>query len=115
MTGSEGSSALTKTEYSADSLSRSYLEHQRAYYEGLKPGGGYPGYPGDSQGGQRHGDTENLSGRQSVESPDIKKTASITPDPAQALQVGQKTNKWINTSHIKQKHNNNHYIINTDM
>ena len=94
MTGSEGSSALTKTEYSADSLSRSYLEHQRAYYEGLKPGGGYPGYPGESQGGQRHGDTENLSGRQSVESPDIKKTASITPDPAQALQVGGKTNKY---------------------
>ena len=41
--GQEG--GVTKTEYSADSLSRSYLEQQRAYYEsaGLKAGGGYPG------------------------------------------------------------------------
>ena len=94
MTGSEGSSALTKTEYSADSLSRSYLEHQRAYYEGLKPGGGYPGYPGETQG-QRHGDTGDTEGRQSVESPDIKKTASITPDPTQALQVRVRVNRLL--------------------
>ena len=41
--GQEG--GVTKTEYSADSLSRSYLEQQRAYYEsaGLKAGGGSPG------------------------------------------------------------------------
>ena len=103
MTGSEGSSALPKTEYSADSLSRSYLEHQRAYYEGLKPGAGYPGYPGESQGGQRHGDTENLSGRQSVESPDIKKTASITPDPAQALQVSQISCSYVTQEKYRRK------------
>ena len=33
MSGGEGSASLAKTEYSADSLSRSYLEQQRAYYE----------------------------------------------------------------------------------
>ena len=33
MSGGEGSAPLAKTEYSADSLSRSYLEQQRAYYE----------------------------------------------------------------------------------
>ena len=33
MSGGESSASLAKTEYSADSLSRSYLEQQRAYYE----------------------------------------------------------------------------------
>ena len=49
--GQEG--GVTKTEYSADSLSRSYLEQQRAYYEsaGLKAGGGYPGAGAGSYGG----------------------------------------------------------------
>ena len=78
----------TKTEYSADSLSRSYLEQQRAYYEsaGLK---GYPGY-GDSTAKSGAYTPDSLSGRQSTESPDIKKTSSVTPDPAaqaQALQA----------------------------
>ena len=80
-----------KTEYSADSLSRSYLEHQRAaYYEtaGLK---GYPGY-GESAG--KSYTPDSLSGRQSTESPEMKKSSSsssLTPDPtsaqAQALQA----------------------------
>merc|ERR1719270_2317227 len=92
--GSSGvaSTGLTKTEYSADSLSRSYLEQQRAYYEsaGLK---GYPGY-GDTNpvGSSKSGayTPDSLSGRQSTESPDIKKNPSLTPDPAaqaQALQA----------------------------
>ena len=54
---------VSKSEYSADSLSRSYLEHQRAaYYEtaGLK---GYPGY-GESAG--KSYTPDSLSGRQSV-------------------------------------------------
>lgn len=82
----------TKTEYSADSISRSYLEQQRAYYEsaGLK---NYPGYNGG--GGQEQQKSgaftpDSMSGRQSTESPDIKKQSSITPDPAaqaQALQA----------------------------
>merc|ERR1719270_775161 len=92
--GSSGaaSGGLTKTEYSADSLSRSYLEQQRAYYEsaGLK---GYPRYGetnpvGSSKSGAYTPDS--LSGRQSTESPDIKKNPSLTPDPAaqaQALQA----------------------------
>ena len=93
--GQEG--GVTKTEYSADSLSRSYLEQQRAYYEsaGLKAGGGYPGAVAGSYGGAGAGQeaksggyTPDSSGRQSVESPDLKKSASLTPDPAQALQVG---------------------------
>ena len=85
---------LTKTEYSADSLSRSYLEQQRAYYEsaGLK---GYPGYGdtgGNPVGSSKSGayTPDSLSGRQSTESPDIKKNPSLTPDPAaqaQALQA----------------------------
>ena len=82
---------VSKTEYSADSLSRSYLEHQRAaYYEtaGLK---GYPGY-GESAG--KSYTPDSLSGRQSTESPDMKKSgssSSLTPDhttaQAQALQA----------------------------
>ena len=78
----------TKTEYSADTLSRTYLEHQRAaYYEtaGLKS---YPGYP--ESGGKSY-TPESLSGRQSTESPDMKKSSSLTPDhttaQAQALQA----------------------------
>ena len=79
----------SKAEYSADSLSRSYLEQQRAaYYEtaGLK---GYPGY-GESAG--KSYTPDSLSGRQSTESPDMKKSSSstsLTPDPtsAQALQA----------------------------
>ena len=81
----------SKAEYSADSLSRSYLEQQRAaYYEtaGLK---GYPGY-GESAG--KSYTPDSLSGRQSTESPEMKKSSSsssLTPDPtsaqAQALQA----------------------------
>ena len=81
----------SKAEYSADSLSRSYLEQQRAaYYEtaGLK---GYPGY-GESAG--KPYTPDSLSGRQSTESPEMKKSSSsssLTPDPtsaqAQALQA----------------------------
>ena len=81
----------SKTEYSADSLSRSYLEHQRAaYYEtaGLK------GYPGYGESGGKSYTPDSLSGRQSTESPEMKKSSSsssLTPDPtsaqAQALQA----------------------------
>ena len=80
----------SKTEYSADSLSRSYLEQQRAaYYEtaGLK---GYPGY-GESAG--KSYTPDSLSGRQSTESPEMKKSSSssLTPEhttaQAQALQA----------------------------
>ena len=77
----------TKTEYSADTLSRSYLEQQRAYYEtaGLKS---YPPYT-ESVG--KSYTPESLSGRQSTESPDMKKSSSLTPDhttaQAQALQA----------------------------
>ena len=84
------SGAGTKTEYSADSISRSYLEQQRAYYEsaGLKS---YPGYNGGGQDQKSGAFTpDSMSGRQSTESPDIKKQTSITPDPAaqaQALQA----------------------------
>lgn len=76
----------TKTEYSADSLSRSYLEQQRAYYESA----GIKGYGTDRTGlgmPTGYGDTaksytpDSMSGRQSTESPDIKKT-SETPDPS---------------------------------
>lgn len=75
----------TKTEYSADSLSRSYLEQQRAYYESA----GIKGYGTDRTGlgmPTGYGDSaksytpDSMSGRQSTESPDIKKS-SVTPDP----------------------------------
>ena len=81
----------SKAEYSADSLSRSYLEQQRAaYYEtaGLK------GYPGYGESGGKSYTPDSLSGRQSTESPEMKKSSSsssLTPDPtsaqAQALQA----------------------------
>jgi len=75
----------TKTEYSADSLSRSYLEQQRAYYESA----GIKGYGTDRTGlgmPTGYGDSaksytpDSMSGRQSAESPDIKKS-SETSDP----------------------------------
>ena len=66
------------------------MEQQRAYYEsaGLK---NYPGY-GDNGVSSKSGayTPDSLSGRQSTESPDLKKTSSVTPDPAaqaQALQA----------------------------
>jgi len=77
----------TKTEYSADSLSRSYLEQQRAYYESAKV---YGGGGSDRTGlgmATGYGESaksytpDSMSGRQSTESPDIKKS-SVTPDPA---------------------------------
>ena len=80
----------SKTEYSADSLSRSYLEQQRAaYYEtaGLK------GYPGYGESGGKSYTPDSLSGRQSTESPEMKKSSSssLTPEhttaQAQALQA----------------------------
>merc|ERR1719350_569446 len=73
----------TKTEYSADSLSRSYLEQQRAYYESAKGYGtdrtglGMPTGYGESA---KSYTPDSMSGRQSTESPDIKKS-SVTPDP----------------------------------
>ena len=40
--GEAGAGEAGKTEYSAESLGRSYLEQQRAYYDSVKPGqGGY--------------------------------------------------------------------------
>merc|ERR1719384_956058 len=81
----------SKAEYSANSLSRSYLEQQRAaYYEtaGLK------GYPGYGESGGKSYTPDSLSGRQSTESPEMKKSgssSSLTPDhttaQAQALQA----------------------------
>merc|ERR1719350_1928643 len=74
----------TKTEYSADSLSRSYLEQQRAYYESAKGYGtdrtglGMPTGYGESA---KSYTPDSMSGRQSTESPDIKKGVSVTPDP----------------------------------
>merc|ERR1719225_300083 len=79
VSGGEGSASLAKTEYSADSLSRSYLEQQRAYYEASVKS--WPGYTGQGEAGDQE------TRRQSAESPDIKKPASVTPDPAQALQA----------------------------
>ena len=89
----------TKSEYSADSLSRSYLEQQKAYYEsaGLKGYGAYGG-AGGGGGGGGGGETKpysgepTMSGRQSVESPDLKKsqeesTAALHSQQQAALQA----------------------------
>ena len=90
----------TKTEYSADSISRSYLEQQRAYYEsaGLK---GYPGYNGAAEqlNTKSYTPDSQMSGRQSTESPDIEK--QTTPDPAaqaQALQAYYSQSQLMNQS-----------------
>lgn len=82
----------TKSEYSADSLSRSYLEQQKAYYEsaGLK---GYGAYGGGGGGETKPYATDPpMSGRQSVESPDLKKsqeesTAALQSQQQAALQA----------------------------
>ena len=82
----------TKSEYSADSLSRSYLEQQKAYYEsaGLK---GYGAYGGGGGGETKPYTSEPpMSGRQSVESPDLKKsqeesTAALQSQQQAALQA----------------------------
>ena len=85
----------TKTEYSADSLSRSYLEQQRAYYESAKGyGGGGPdrtslGMPTGYGDSAKSYTPDSMSGRQSTESPDIKKTSSVTPDPANQTSQAQ--------------------------
>ena len=85
----------TKSEYSADSLSRSYLEQQKAYYEsaGLKGYGAYGGGGGGGGGETKPYSTEPpMSGRQSVESPDLKKsqeesTAALQSQQQAALQA----------------------------
>jgi len=82
----------TKSEYSADSLSRSYLEQQKAYYEsaGLK---GYGAYGGGGGGETKpYAADPPMSGRQSVESPDLKKsqeesTAALQSQQQAALQA----------------------------
>ena len=77
----------TKSEYSADSLSRSYLEQQKAYYEsaGLK---GYGAYGGGGGGGETKPYTSEppMSGRQSVESPDLKKSQEESSAALQSQQ-----------------------------
>ena len=76
----------TKSEYSADSLSRSYLEQQKAYYEsaGLK---GYGAYGGGGGGETKPYTSEPpMSGRQSVESPDLKKSQEESSAALQSQQ-----------------------------
>ena len=87
-----------KTSYSADSLSRSYLEQQQKYYGGTTEGtgaagglktGGAPSYDRTTVTGN-YGETtksytpDSMSGRQS-DSPDMKKT---TPDIPGGLHGG---------------------------
>ena len=84
-----GSQEPAKQEYSADSLSRSYLEQQKAYYEsaGLK---GYGGYGGGVADTKPYSSEPVMSGRQSVESPDLKKAEEpVMVSQAQALQSQQ--------------------------
>ena len=79
----------TKSEYSADSLSRSYLEQQKAYYEsaGLK---GYGAYGGGGGGEAKPYLSEPpMSGRQSVESPDLKKSQEESTAALQSQQQAQ--------------------------
>ena len=85
MYGGEASSGQdTKPEY-PDSLSRSYLEQQKAYYEsaGLK---GYGGY-GGAETKPSAGEPPAMSGRQSVESPDLKKQEEAAEGQAMAGQA----------------------------
>lgn len=82
------SGSQEKQEYSSESLSRSYLEQQKAYYEsaGLK---GYGGYGGVVES-KPYSTEPVMSGRESVESPDLKKQEQEpVVSQAQALQQSQ--------------------------
>jgi len=70
------------TDYSADSLSRSYLEQQKAYYESAGLKSYTVGYGGETKSYT----PDSMSGRQSTESPDLIKKrevigSSVSPDP----------------------------------